>query len=402
MARLAHDPFKRFVVKPIAAILLVGLFFFAFQALFVKVYLDVPSRPFSGSNIYNPYSNLSGGEWLKMNLHAHTSSWGGITNGVNTAEEVIGAYHSLDYDVIGISNYQSIQRVSEVPEGVIYMPTYEHGYGINKYHQLMIDPNRVSWFEQLYYFNTAQMQQTFISLRNDAELICFNHPQFTRWLNPDVMKSLKGYDLIEAASGMASSSTNYWDVALSAGIPSFVLANDDSHSVTPIENIGHFYTMVYAKKHSKEGVIEALRKGAHYAVHAPNHREHNPENLPRLSLLKLVNDTISVQFSQTPTKIVFIGQEAAVRGEVMSNSFAQLPVTSEDTYIRIEAEFADGTRILTNPLFRYDLFENTNEPLRTFHKLPVIVDELGTMYYRIICVLVLILLYFSSRRLWKW
>lgn len=402
MTRLAHDSFKRFVVKPIAAILLAGLFFFTFQALFVKVYLDAPPRSFRGSNIYNPYSNLSGGEWLKMNLHAHTSSWGGITNGENTTEEVIGAYRSLGYGVIGISNYQSIQRATEVPEGVIYMPTYEHGYGINKFHQLMIDPNRVSWFEQLYYFNTAQMQQIFIDLRDDAQLICFNHPQFTRWLNPEVMKSLKGYDLIEAASGMASSSTNYWDIALSEGVPSFVLANDDSHSVTPIENIGHFYTMVYAQKHSKEGVIEALRKGAHYAVHAPNHREHNPENLPELSYLTLVNDTISVQFSQTPTKIAFIGQEAAIRGEVKDSPFAQLSISSKDTYIRIEAEFADGTRILTNPLFRYDLIENMNEPLRTFHTLPVIIDDMGTLYYRIICVLVLMLLYFASRRLWKW
>jgi len=53
-----------------------------------EIYNFQPAQKFAGSQLYNPYRNLSG-EWQKTNFHAHAIAWGGFTNGKQPPQVII-------------------------------------------------------------------------------------------------------------------------------------------------------------------------------------------------------------------------------------------------------------------------------------------------------------------------
>jgi hypothetical protein len=59
--------------------------------LLAPVYRFPPPQQFAGESLWNPYAHLTG-SWQRTNLHAHGRSWGGLTNGSQTDEEVVHAY----------------------------------------------------------------------------------------------------------------------------------------------------------------------------------------------------------------------------------------------------------------------------------------------------------------------
>jgi len=81
-----------------------------FPYLWHPVYIFPETEKFSGEFFYNPYENIDSSKWLTANFHAHTRSWGGLTNGSSSDKDLIKAYKSLGYDITGISNYH---RISE-------------------------------------------------------------------------------------------------------------------------------------------------------------------------------------------------------------------------------------------------------------------------------------------------
>src|SRR5262245_61855581 len=68
------------------------------------VYRFPSAEPFRGGQLFNPYSR-SVTPWWKVNLHAHSRAWGGLTNGRSTAEETVSRYRAMGYDVAAVSNY---------------------------------------------------------------------------------------------------------------------------------------------------------------------------------------------------------------------------------------------------------------------------------------------------------
>ncbi len=106
------------------------------------VYRFPEPAPFAGTQFYNPYAGLRGA-WKRVNLHAHGTAWGGLTNGQQASEDVVRTYRALGYDLAGVSNYHAIAA----HDGVDTLPLYEHGYNISKRHQLAIGARRVEWLD---------------------------------------------------------------------------------------------------------------------------------------------------------------------------------------------------------------------------------------------------------------
>src|SRR5262249_19668510 len=91
------------------------------------VYRFPPPVQLTGAAFLNPYSGASG-HWTRANLHAHGRAWSGFTNGRQSADEIVEAYHRLGYPLAGVSDYQHIAA----RDGVNTLPVYEHGYSLGK------------------------------------------------------------------------------------------------------------------------------------------------------------------------------------------------------------------------------------------------------------------------------
>ena len=102
---------------------------------------------FGGEKIYNPYQGTDSLPWLRANLHAHTKSWGGLTNGQGSEVQLRAVYDTLGYDVVGISNYHHFSDKGW--KDSIGFNLYEHGYGLLKNHYLVVGSPRVYWFDEV-------------------------------------------------------------------------------------------------------------------------------------------------------------------------------------------------------------------------------------------------------------
>ena len=99
-------------------------------------------QPFSGPDIYNPYSGLdTTARWLRANFHTHTR----VNNILNECPEypdvVYNDYKRLGYDILTFSNHN--QLTVHPFDSTLQVNVYEHGYSIFKFHKLVFNPSRM-------------------------------------------------------------------------------------------------------------------------------------------------------------------------------------------------------------------------------------------------------------------
>lgn len=318
------------------------------------VYRFASPRPFAGDSIYNPYRNIEGTRWLAGNFQVQTRVWLGLTNGrKNTSEAVWNAYRRLGYDIIAISDYQSINRVFKDSTG--YIPVYEHGYGIFKTHQVCLGSRRVLWRDYPLRATLSQKQHIIDLLLKDNELVALAHPDLRNGYRPEELKYLSGYQLMEVLNG-ARVSLAHWDTALSAGYPAFILADDDAHDIFKPGEIGKYITQIAASGPEATEIIHRLKQGSAYGVRVltDERQEGFVKQLPRLLLCEVKDgDTLKVAFSDTADEIRFVGQGGKIRNIIRHATDAALPISRQETYIRVEAEFGGRAILYLNPVFRY-------------------------------------------------
>lgn len=359
------------------------------------IYRFASPRPFAGDSTYNPYRNLVETRWLAGNFQVQTRVWLGLTNGrKNTSEAVWNAYRRLGYDIITISDYQSINRVFKDSSG--YIPVYEHGYGIFKTHQVCLGSRRVLWRDYPLGASLSQKQHIIDLLLNDNELVALAHPDLRDGYLPEELKYLSGYQLMEVLNG-ARVSLAHWDTALSAGYPAFIVANDDAHDIYKPGEIGKYVTMIAASGPESAEIIRRLRLGSAYGVRVLTdlRGEDFIEQLPRLISCEInKRDTLKVAFSDTADEIRFIGQGGKIQSIIRRATSANLPFGPQDTYIRVEAEFAGQAILYLNPVFRYCGGELLL-PQRAY------VDRQATLRKQVILLAGLLLLSFALLKLRK-
>ncbi len=270
------------------------------------------SRPFSGKEFYNPYAFISENDWIKCNFHAHTNAWKGFTNGKGTAADIYHSYDSMKYAVHCISDYEKIDTSFSHKPG--FIPAYEHGYNLNKTHQLVLGSHKVCWKD--YFF-----PQTLNNKQHCIEV-----------LNPFAI------------------SLAHWDSALSCGKPAFIVGNDDVHNVFSKNCLARMCTWVNVSEIEEACVLSALKTGKCYGMIIGKLAEEPPV----LKLFKVSNDTIAIEMNKPAKKISFTGQNGKVMASYVSTSSAQYIIKPADHYVRATIAYEDGTNIFLNPVFRYD------------------------------------------------
>jgi hypothetical protein len=306
---------------------------------------DFPSlEPFKGDSLFNPYKDLNG-KWLKANFHTHSSTWYGLTSGMETPDAVIKKYRQLGYDLYGISNYQQIFKPAQFDSNLV--PVYEHGFSILKHHQLVIGARNVLWFDYILPQNIHQKQFILNCLADENVVLGINHPAFMGGFSAIVLAKLTNYDCLEVVSHLRRS-PEYLDTALSAGRYPVIIGNDDSHNINDMGQTGVFWTMVNTPSKQLSDILEALRKGRTYAVGG---------KLAYMDIaineVKIRKDTLMISCDGTADRIEYIGQSGGIlKVDSNTNTFSY-KVRDTDSYVRIQIQ-TPKCKLYLNPIVRYD------------------------------------------------
>ena len=347
-----------FIVSLLIALLSVGLLICAGLWVATPVYRYPAATAFSGKEWYNPYEGLDRSQWYRGNFQAHSLQYRGMTDGRNnTDEQVYKAYRDLGYEFATLTNYQQITERSyyDFP----YIPAQEYGINIMKTHLLLIGSYSSVLLDQplIQGINTKQ----FRILRNrlDNEIIALAHPSRGKGFTRNDMKRLCHYDLLEVLNHYCDA-IEYWDIALSAGRPVFMIASDDSHDVHDDTQIGHRITMIPHAAEYARFIYNTLRAGSTYGISLNDKYAGESRSAKRARLdsyakpvyIHEKDDTVSILLDKTVARIEFITDDGRKAASFTYTDRASYPAAPGDSYVRIAAYEEDGSFLLFNPLMR--------------------------------------------------
>lgn len=330
------------------------------------VYDFPPARPFCGKKIHNPYQGMDSTAWLKANFHYHARAWGGLTSGSNNSYDAFyeNYVRQLKYDFPAISDYMKIN--DHFRDSSFYIPVYEHGYGIRKKHQILIGAKEVLWMDYSFFQSIHQKQNILEKLQGKSDIIAVAHPDWENGYTPGDLRLLTGYQLLEILDHNWRSYFQ-WDAALSSGHAVYILADDDSHDVNNIFQLGRCMTFINSTSRNADSVVAALKSGRAFGADVLMQDSYNTfekkateaKKIPAVRSVDMRGDTLVVKVSREALKITFIGQNGKMRKVVYGTDSAFYVLKDYDTYIRTEIVFYNpwkgpGTKFYLNPVFRYE------------------------------------------------
>ena len=212
--------------------------------------------------IDHPYRGLTNGEWLRGNLHTHTTN----SDGANRPQRVINDYAKLGHDFLAITDHDTYTSPKDYrkwnDKGMVLIPGNE--VSANGPHIVHVGADRLVE-------PAARRQELINSIAAGKGLAVIAHPN---WLNEfdgtkiTQMQEWVGYHGLEIYNGLIGRlsgspySTNKWDILLSQGRQLWGFAHDDSHAD---QDVGRGCNVVYSRKRTAGAIVEALAAGRFYA-----------------------------------------------------------------------------------------------------------------------------------------
>lgn len=356
-SRVYHTIIKP-LLKGIVTILLVAIM--AIIATSISPIYNFPAaQPFSGPDIFNPYSNIDSVEyWKRANFHTHTRVEGILNECELWPQEVWEEYAKFGYDIVTFSNHNEL--TTHPFDARLQVDLYEHGYNLLKFHKLVFGAKEVSHFDHLLPILPSQRQFQLDILGEQSDIIQFNHPLRTHLTTKQMMQLLEGYELIELDSGR-STTNEYWDWALSAGRYSFGLANDDLHYPDRPGAIAVRCNFLCTPSATYDDIRRTLLSGCFYAMRIPNYgngdwavKYAKNRELPRIENIGIEGQEVFIELSEVADSILFTGQDHCRQQVVVDSESARYKLGDNEPYTRITAYFPEGEVIYSNPFARYD------------------------------------------------
>lgn len=363
------------------------------------VYDFAEPKPFSGEDIFNPYTNFDKNiGWSRANFHTHTRVEGLLNECEYSPEQTIEAYAPYGYQVITLSNHNKI-----TPHPTADTRVYEHGYNLAKFHKLVFGAEKVWEFDNLLPIFPFQKQMQLDRLAAQSDIVVLNHPLRTHTMTDGQLSKIGGYDIIELDSGK-STENEYWDAALSAGRYSFGVANDDLHHPERSHAIAVRSNMLCTPSSEYSDICRTLLSGCFYAMRTPDYgggkwdvKAEKNRSIPYVNNIGVTDcGEIFVTLSEAADSIKVTGQNhttLAVIENADSLGYAMLPA---DSYGRFTAYFSDGEVIYTNPFARYDA-EVSASPFNTAHSVNIALTILYNAAVVAFAALLAFLLYKTAK-----
>ncbi len=390
--------FLSFSVRTVASLLLA--FLLVLCAFSVSPIYDFSSpAPFSGPDIFNPYSALdTAKQWKRANFHTHTR----VDNILNECPEypdvVYTDYMKLGYDILTFSNHNQLTR--HPFDSSLQVNVYEHGYSLFKFHKLVFNPDRMLLYDHLLPLLVSQKQWQYDYLSRNADFIVMNHPDRTLHSTRRSMQLLTGYRFMEADAGV-STELLHWDEALSAGHYSYCLINDDCHDSGNHSKIARRCSWLQAPSERYEDYKPVLLSGCFYTTRIPDFGDGDwavkyaeNDSLPRLLDAGVENDSVFLRISEA-AHIDAWGQDHELLASVDGDAISYVLATDEP-YVRFTATFDDGVVLYSNAFARYDSSKAETPYLESPHSVNVFLTVLFNL--ALLCLAVLCCVCF--RRLW--
>ena len=334
-------------------VLIIVICIFSFSPIYT---FDKPA-PFSGPDIYNPYSSLdTTAVWKKANFHTHTR----VDNIRNECPEypdvVYRDYMKLGYDILTFSNHNEL--TVHPFDSTLQVNVYEHGYSLFKFHKLVFNPARMMLYDHLVPLLVSQKQWQYDYLGRNADFLVMNHPDRTLCMTPRTMRLLTGYRLIEADCGVSTDLLR-WDEALSAGHYAHCLINDDCHDSGNHRKIARRCSFLQAPSARYEDFKPVLLEGCFFSMRIPDFGDGDwsvkyAENarLPEIEDIGLKADTTFIRLP-SPARIEAWGQGHTLLASTEGESLSYV-MSPSDSYVRFSAFFDNGVVIYSNAFARYD------------------------------------------------
>lgn len=324
--------FFLFPAKLFITVLSVSVLFILSFYCQTTIYSFPDTYRFSGKAFYNPYQQLPA-QTITANFHAHTSAYGGATNGDNSLAEMKDFYAGRGIDVAGISNY-----FKATPGEALRV--YEHGINISKTHKLAINASGELYFDYAFYQNTSQKQDIISRLRKKEAVVVIAHPNMRNGHSAEDMARMVEYHFTEIRSYYAYAE-KYWDTALQSGKLSWLMVNDDSHGIRK-QLPGRFYNVVFSA--SKDSLLPAMLAGRHYGIA----QKKDTTDL-QLHYLTLKNDTLHFDLGENATFTRLIADGAV--SDSLAGGSGRFVFPAGASYVRLVAE-SPNCHLYTNPVIR--------------------------------------------------
>ena len=373
-------------LKITAKVLIALLVLFTIPNYYSVIYKFGKSHKFEGNQFYNPYANING-KWTKANLHSHSKAYAGISNGKNSAEEMLHKYDSLKYDLACISNYNFVQ---DSVVGYHYLPAYEHGFNLKWVHQLVINDMNPKPFDYPILQLRSNKQFIINHLKTPGDLISLNHPSNKNAYTDSDLKYLNNYDLFEGISVFAKS-IRKWDTALSNGHAVWIVGDDDAHDASD-DHVGVCWNMINVDSLNNKSIIGSLKRGATYATKGWLGKEMN-----RVKSVSVENDFYKLKLNKKSDSIIVISDGGKIVATATDVDSILYQIKPENSYIRAEVFDTESwnkyTKMYINPVIRSKdglLHQHNNKnQLSLFYSI---------LYWLILLVVHLLLI----RIIWKW
>jgi hypothetical protein len=359
----------------------------------VVVYQPVERAAFHGDYWHNPYENLSEDKAYKANFHSHTHQWMGITSGHGDHSDMQKEYAQLGYHVAQTSEYNLLNGSNDIS-------VYEHGFGLNKVHQLVFNAQAVNWMEFPLYQWTGHKNDMLHRIKTDnpQSLVVLAHPKLRNGYFPDEMRELSGYELIEVVSRFRVS-TEVWDSSLMSGNPAYLLGSDDCHNVFEEEEVGRAWTWIWSD--SLADLVSGLKKGRSMGIILPYETKssirqyHQTHGCPLDNLVVKDNQLILTTSSMDSVRLVSDGK--AGKWEAIHQGDWVINLSGIHHYVRVELKDKWDVKVYLNPIIRYNP-QNGLAPIQASSK----IDYLKTVAYRLPPLLVILITIWYFLRLNKW
>jgi len=217
------------------------------------------------SRIVHPYTGLTGGAWLRGNLHTHTRQ----SDGSRPPQAVIDDYATRGYGFLMLSDHDVFTSDATLAQwdsrGMVLIPGNEIAGGP---HLLHVDAERhVAQRES----RQEILNDILAAARESGRgFAIINHPNWGAQFNHAGIAQLRewtGYAGLEIYNGVIAFldgspyATDKWDILLNEGRRVWGFANDDAHRP---EHVAWGWNVAYVTERTRAGVVEALRTGRFY------------------------------------------------------------------------------------------------------------------------------------------
>jgi hypothetical protein len=304
----------------------------------------------------NPYGTLTGGRWLRGNLHTHSTR----SDGSRSQQAVLDDYAGRGYGFLMFSDHDFYTSEADLQalesRGLILVPGNEISRGGP--HLLHVDADR--------HIPSVVSRQEILNGISEAAretgrgFSIINHPDWQAQFDHATIEQLRewqGYLGMEIYNGVINRldgspyALGKWDMLLSEGRKIWGFANDDLHKAEG--DIEHGWNVAYVTEPTRAGVVDALRSGRFYGS----------TGVVITSIeVKGARIRIVTENARRIAAMVNVGKRAAV---VNSNEM-EFECPSSAVYVRFQC-WGDGEAMAwTQPFFAEPMTDETGQEISPF------------------------------------